>query len=209
VKQIRRHLSYANVMSSLAVFVVLGGAAVAATQLPKNSVGTKQLRKNAVTAAKLKKDAVTGAKVQSGSLEASDFKAGQLPAGSQGPEGKQGKEGKEGPAGTLAYALISSGGSVEAAGSKGVTDADVDLDATGTYCFSKIPTGTKSIVATANGQFVSNAESDRFVSVSFFPTNPSPNWTGCSSEDDIVRVTTFDQSAGGLTNSTFMIWFED
>jgi hypothetical protein len=45
MKHIGRHLSYANVMSSLAVFIVLGGVAFAATQLPKNSVGTKQLRK--------------------------------------------------------------------------------------------------------------------------------------------------------------------
>jgi hypothetical protein len=51
-------------MSSIAVFLVLGGAAVAATQLPKNSVGTKQLKKNSVTAAKLKKNAVTTAKLK-------------------------------------------------------------------------------------------------------------------------------------------------
>ena len=46
MKQIRKRLTYANVMSSIAVFLVLGGAAVAATQLPKNSVGSKQLKKN-------------------------------------------------------------------------------------------------------------------------------------------------------------------
>ena len=41
MKQIRKRLTYANVMSSLAVFLVLGGAtAFAATQLAKNSVGT-------------------------------------------------------------------------------------------------------------------------------------------------------------------------
>jgi hypothetical protein len=88
VKQVRKRLTYANVMSSLAVFLVLGGAtAFAATQLAKNSVGSKQLKKNAVTAAKIKKDAVTGAKVKPGSLSASDFAAGQLPAGPQGAVG--------------------------------------------------------------------------------------------------------------------------
>ena len=60
MKQIRKRLTYANVMSSIAVFLVLGGAtAFAAVHLGKNSVGTKQLKKNAVTAAKIKKDAVT------------------------------------------------------------------------------------------------------------------------------------------------------
>jgi hypothetical protein len=52
-------------MSSIAVFLVLGGgAAIAANQLGKNSVGTKQLKKNAVTSAKIKKNAVTTAKIK-------------------------------------------------------------------------------------------------------------------------------------------------
>src|SRR6478672_7707430 len=65
MKQIRRHLTYANVLSSITAFVVLCGAsAFAAGQLAKNSVGTKQLKKNAVTAAKIKKKAVTTAKIK-------------------------------------------------------------------------------------------------------------------------------------------------
>jgi hypothetical protein len=69
VKQIRKRLTYANVMSSIAVFFVLGGAtAIAATQLGKNTVGTKQLKKNAVTSAKIKNNAVTGAKLKDGSV---------------------------------------------------------------------------------------------------------------------------------------------
>lgn len=65
MNQIRRRLTYANVMSSIAVFLLLGGAtALAAGQLGKNTVGTKQLKKNSVTAAKIKANAVTGAKVQ-------------------------------------------------------------------------------------------------------------------------------------------------
>jgi hypothetical protein len=69
VKQIRKRLTYANVMSSIAVFLILGGgAAFAAAKLGKNTVGTKQLKNNAVTTAKIKKGAVTGAKVNLGSL---------------------------------------------------------------------------------------------------------------------------------------------
>jgi hypothetical protein len=88
VKQVKKRLTYANVMSSIAVFLVLGGgAAIAAGQLGKNSVGSKQLKKNAVTAAKIKKNAVTGAKVKPGSLQAADFASGQLPAGPKGDIG--------------------------------------------------------------------------------------------------------------------------
>jgi hypothetical protein len=76
-------------MSSIAVFLVLGGAtAFAASQLGKNSVGSKQLKKNAVTAAKIKNQAVTtskladkavtGAKVADGSLSGADINAGSL-----------------------------------------------------------------------------------------------------------------------------------
>ena len=80
MKQIRKRLTYANVMSSIAVFLVLGGAtAFAASQLGKNSVGTKQLKKNAVTAAKDQEErGVTGAKVKDQSLTGSDINLGTL-----------------------------------------------------------------------------------------------------------------------------------
>jgi hypothetical protein len=69
LKQLRKRLTYANVMSSIAVFLVLGGAtAFAAGHLAKNSVGTKQLKANAVTAAKIKKAAVGAAKLQTNAV---------------------------------------------------------------------------------------------------------------------------------------------
>lgn len=89
MKQVRKRLTYANVMASIAVFLVLGGAtAIAANQLGKNSVGRKQLKANSVTAAKIKKNAVTtakiknnavtGAKVKDGSLTGTDINLGTL-----------------------------------------------------------------------------------------------------------------------------------
>ena len=64
MNQIRKRLTYANVMSSIAVFLVLGGATALAAGLAKNSVGSKQLKKNAVTAAKIKKNAITTTKIK-------------------------------------------------------------------------------------------------------------------------------------------------
>jgi hypothetical protein len=53
MESVRKRLTYANVMSSIAVFLVLGGAtAFAASQLGKETVGTKQLKKEAVFLAK-------------------------------------------------------------------------------------------------------------------------------------------------------------
>jgi hypothetical protein len=62
LKHIRKRLTYANVMSSIAVFLVIGGATAFAA-LGKNTVGTKQLKKNAVTKAKIKDGAVTTSKL--------------------------------------------------------------------------------------------------------------------------------------------------
>jgi hypothetical protein len=59
VQRIRSRLNYANVMATIAVFLALGGAAVAVTKLPRKSVGTKQLKNRAVTTKKIAKEAVT------------------------------------------------------------------------------------------------------------------------------------------------------
>lgn len=79
MKALRSRLTYANVMSTIAVFLVLGGAtAFAAGQLGKNTVGSKQLKKNAVTAAKLKKNAVTGSKIAKDAITAEKIKNGSV-----------------------------------------------------------------------------------------------------------------------------------
>ena len=62
-------LSYANVVATLALVLVLtGGVALAASNLGKGSVGTRQLRNGAVTTAKLKNGAVTTAKIRDGAI---------------------------------------------------------------------------------------------------------------------------------------------
>jgi hypothetical protein len=58
----RPKLNYANVIATIALFVALGGAAVAAG-LPKKSVGSQQLKPGAVTTKALHKKAVTSGKI--------------------------------------------------------------------------------------------------------------------------------------------------
>jgi len=61
----RPKLTYANVVSTLALFVAVGGAgAYAASQLPPKSVGEPELRPGAVTAEKLRKNAVIATKIK-------------------------------------------------------------------------------------------------------------------------------------------------
>jgi hypothetical protein len=74
VKQIRKRLTYANVMSSIAVFLILGGATafaakkIGSNQLKANSVTTAKLKKNAVTSKKIKNKAVINAKLADGAV---------------------------------------------------------------------------------------------------------------------------------------------
>lgn len=75
---IRKRLSYANVIATIALFASLGGGAVAALRVPDNSVGTKQLKHNAVTGAKVRNGSLTGADVKAGSLTGADVKPGSL-----------------------------------------------------------------------------------------------------------------------------------
>jgi hypothetical protein len=68
---LRSKLSYGNVVATLALFLTLGGGAMAASHLGKNSVGAKQLKSNAVTTVKIKKEAVTRKKIKKGAVNAS------------------------------------------------------------------------------------------------------------------------------------------
>jgi hypothetical protein len=87
---LRPRLSYANVISSIALFVALGGTGYAVTQLPRNSVGNRQLKANAVTSAKIRARAV----------QRSDL-APTARGGERGPRGPVGPAGALGPSETI------------------------------------------------------------------------------------------------------------
>jgi hypothetical protein len=112
MRRLRKQLTYANVMSSIAVFVVLGGGAYAATTLPKNSVGSKQI----------KASAVTSSKVKDGALLLKDFKPGQLVAGALGPAGPTGPKGDIGAKGDAGVK-----GDTGAQGSPGLSGVEVKV----------------------------------------------------------------------------------
>lgn len=71
---LRARLTYANVMSTLAVFIALGGASYAAINLPARSVGTRQLKAHAVTGTRLATGAVTRSKVKANTLTGGQIK---------------------------------------------------------------------------------------------------------------------------------------
>ena len=67
IAAVRKRVTYSNVIATMALFIALGGVAVAAG-LPRNSVGPKQLKRGAVTAAKIRKGAVIAGKLSPNSV---------------------------------------------------------------------------------------------------------------------------------------------
>ncbi len=67
MKQIRKRITYANVMSSLAVFLILGGATAFAAQ----KIGSNEIKGNSITTGKIKKEAVTKAKIKKAAVDSS------------------------------------------------------------------------------------------------------------------------------------------
>jgi len=96
LKRFRFRPTYSNVVATLALFFALAGGAWAATQLPKESVGSKQLKNGAVTPAKLSgaaKSGMTGARGEAGPQGALG------PRGNEGSRGEAGSDGATGPQG--------------------------------------------------------------------------------------------------------------
>lgn len=64
MKQIRKRLTYANVMSSIAVFMVLGGA----TAVAASKIGANEIKANSIKTGKIVKEAVTEGKIKNGAI---------------------------------------------------------------------------------------------------------------------------------------------
>ena len=89
---VRRHFDYSNVMSTLAVFlVVAGGTAIAATQAGRNSVNSKSVTNESLRSKDLKDNkAVRSSDVEDDSLTGSDVDEGSLRGLSASPTGPAG-----------------------------------------------------------------------------------------------------------------------
>jgi hypothetical protein len=74
-------LTYANLTSTLALFIALTGAtAFAASKLPDRSVGEFQLRPGAVTAEKIRKNAITAPKIKAEAVKQGKIANGSITA---------------------------------------------------------------------------------------------------------------------------------
>lgn len=79
MNRFKRHLTVANVLSCIALFVALGsGAALAATKLQPGQVKAVNIANQAVTNSKIKTQAVTSGKIKNLGVNAADLASGSV-----------------------------------------------------------------------------------------------------------------------------------
>lgn len=66
----RKHLSYANVIASIALFIALGSGAVAAVSIPRDSVGAPEIRTDGVRSAEIREETIKLADIGDGARDA-------------------------------------------------------------------------------------------------------------------------------------------
>jgi hypothetical protein len=94
LSKLRTRLTFANVVSVVALFVALGGSSYAAIKVTGRNV-----KDSSLTGRDVRNSSLTTADVKNGALLSRDFRAGQLPAGPPGPQGAIGETGPPGPKG--------------------------------------------------------------------------------------------------------------
>jgi hypothetical protein len=110
MRALRSKLTYANVISTLCLFLLLGGgAAMAAGRLARNSVGTRQIKNAAITGPKIKRASIEATKLtalatstlkgQKGDKGARGATGAKGAAGARGDRGATGAQGAPGPQG--------------------------------------------------------------------------------------------------------------
>jgi hypothetical protein len=184
--RIRGRLTYANVISSLALFLVLAGGTAFASGLGKNSVGAKQLKPDSVTAAKIKDGAITPSELSNSA------KIGMT--GPQGAPGAPGAPGPQGAAGSAkAWAEITSAGTV------GRTTGliSVTRPTKAYYCITAGPYDSSNSVALATPNYsdAQTSSGDTLVVIT------TPDFNDCPKGQFGVR--TYDE-AGNLDIASFI-----
>jgi hypothetical protein len=191
VKLIRKRLTYANVMSSIAVFLLLGGT----TAIAAKKIGTGQLKAGAVTTGKIKKGAVKKGKIANGAVSTAKL-ANDAVTSEKILNGAVTRDdiavAKFIP---RAYAFVDNNGAVVAAFTDGIPNAT--QPGTGIYCFDL---AFAPIHAQATGQ--SDGEGNDLASVNI--TGPDGNLANCPAPNDL-EVEMWDTGGNNPTNEEFYV----
>lgn len=155
MQRIRQRLTYANVMSTIAVFLLLGGgAAFAAKKMGTHKIGSGRLRGASVTKTKIKRGAVTASKIRKGAVRANKIAKGAVTSGKLANGVVTQEKLVPGFVAPTAEkpsraANVSAGGTV-LAGSVGIAQANVSHPKVGFYCLSGLNPAPAGGVATVD-----------------------------------------------------------
>ena len=153
MRALRSKLTYANVISTLCLFLALGGgAAVAAGQLGPNSVGSKQLKNGAVTGPKIKRATIEATKLTQLAIQTLQGQRG--PKGATGAKGASGAKGATGAKGdTGAKGATGAVGPTGPAGSAGNPGAFATVVTSPTLGFQGTHPGFASVERAETGVY--------------------------------------------------------
>ena len=162
-RRIRPHLTYANVVATLALFAALGGSSYAVTK-----VGSKDIRNNSVRSRDIRDNDLRTRDVRNHSLLLRDFKPGQVKSGARGPRGFRGatgKTGKTGPVGLSGLALVST---------------DTATDSSDKGATADCPSGKRAL---GGGAALASGPTDKIALTRSAPTgNPPAGWRAAAIE---------------------------
>ncbi len=206
MKQIRKHITFANVMSSIAVFLVLGGGAayaakkIGSNEIKGNSITTGKIKKEAVSASKIKKNSISTAKIQNDAVTGDKVKESTL---SEVPSAAKATTATTATIGSspVAYAHINSEGKLIAADSRGVAQGNLVLESTAAYCFKGLPFAFKTAMSVVDyGDPVTGGLGD-LPQVSVALGNPFGD-CGAGTQLEVAG-----ENEAGFAPEGFFIWF--
>jgi hypothetical protein len=136
LSRIRRLPSPALLISTIALFVAIGGiswaaATIGTSDIKNGAVTTKKLHNNAVSTKKIKNNAVTGAKAKESSFA-------QVPDAAHADSADNATNATNATTARsyVLFAHVSATGTVDTANSQGIASSNITHPFMGTYCFS-------------------------------------------------------------------------
>ena len=175
--EIKKRLTFANVVSVIALFLALGGSVYAAGKL-----NGKTIKRNSIPGNRLKAGSVTGLQVDEGSLSA-------VPNATNATNAANAASAQP-----VAFAKVTSSGVLDTANSKNVGSAIRDEE--GIYCLSGLPFSPKGGQATVNTLGSSSQHAQLGIA--------SPGDCGTDDPNVQVIVDTFDDT-GTPSDAPFFV----
>lgn len=202
MKQIRQRLTYANVMSSIAVFMVLGGA----TAFAATKIGANEIKANSIKTGKIVKEAVTTSKVKNAAINTSKLANDSVTTEKLAADAVTGEKAKESTFGEVPKAntanTATTASNALALGGKPAADYSIRYFArvNGTAANPTLAAGSPGVTVNSNRPFTGAATVNFPVDM----TNCAVVVTGVSGGAEIAarQSTTSDGSAVVIVTTT-------